>query len=344
MAIRAVLRRRFVEQNVLALDFALQRVAHGATHICVSARQGELRALVVVKRRGRPTLVHMAIPALGDSVLGGKLPGVRVRVAAFAILRRALELNFVRPGRHLMAFVACNRAMSSYQGKFRFRMVKAADVDPGPGGVAGFAAQRSAIGALLRHAVLEFALVGIGVAGGAGAVLEMERQNLVGSSSEAHFVAFRAGHGHMRPGQDKPRVLVLGNRECRAMKVLYGMAILATVLIGSGGKLFVMRVLMAIRAGREFHLVEGVFSGGRMTFVAGDGGMFSFQRIVRSRVLFHAEQRWLPALDGVALGAFSLARPRLELPLMGIGIMAIGALGEGQRLLEIACCVTVGAV
>jgi len=155
--------------------------------------------------------------------------------------------------------------------------------------VARFAAQSSSIDALLRHAVLEFALVDIGVAGGARAVREMEGKNFVRSSAQAHFVALRAGDGHVSPVQHKAGVLVLGNGERRAMKVLYGMAILAAVLVGSGGELLVMRILMAIRAGRELHFVDCVLAGRRMAFVASDSRMLSFERIVRRHMLLHAK-------------------------------------------------------
>ena len=140
MAIRAILWRGFVEQNRLALDLALQRVAHRAAHIRVAARQGKLSALIVVKSRRGPPLIHMAIPALRDSVLGHKLAAVRIRMAGFAILRRSRKLNFVGAGERLVAFAARDAAMRPDQGEFRFRMVKAADVDPGSSAVARFAA------------------------------------------------------------------------------------------------------------------------------------------------------------------------------------------------------------
>jgi len=329
VTIRAIFRRRFVEQNRFALNLALQGMAHGAAHICMRPGQRKLRAFIVVKRRGRPALVHMAIPTFCDSAFGSKLAAVRIRMAGFAILRRSLELNLVGTGGHLVAFVACGRAMRSQQCKFCFRMVEAADVDPGFGAVAGFAAQRGSVGALLRHALLEFSLVGIRVAGSARAVLEMERQNLVGSSGETGFVAVRTGDGHVSPGQHKAGVLVLGDGEGRAMKVLYGVAILATVLVRRGGKLLVMRILMAIRAGRELYFVDGVFSGRRVALVTSDSRMFSFERIMRCRVLLHAKLRRLPAFHSVALRTLPLARPRLELSLMGIGSMAICTLGKG---------------
>ncbi len=307
-----------------------------AAHIFVPSGQRKLRAFIVVKRGRRPPLVHMAILALGDpSVLGRELRPVRIRVASFALLRRPFELNLVRAGQHLVAFVAGHRAMRPDQRKFRLRMIEAANVDPGSSVVARFAALRRSIGPLGRHALLEFPLVDIFMAGRAGAVLEMERLNLVRSSVQAGFVALRAGHRHVRPGQHEVGLLVLGNGERRAMKILYRMAILATILVGRRRKLLVMRILVAIRARRELHFVERVLARRQVAFVASHGRMFSFQRVMRRRVLFHPKLRGLPSLDGVALRALSLAGPRLELPLVRIRRMAIDALRKGHRLLEI---------
>jgi len=113
------------------------------------------------------------------------------------------------------------------------------------------------------------------------------------------------------------------------MKILNGVAILAAVLEGRGGKLFVMGVLMAIRARSELHFVEGVLPGRGMAFVASNGGMFAFERIVRGCVLLYTKLGRLPALDGVAFRALSLACPRLELAFMGVRRMATHALGKG---------------
>ena len=111
-------------------------MAHGAAHIFVGPGQGELSALIVVKIGRGPPLIHMAIPALCDSVLGHKLAAVRIRVAGFALLRCTLELNLVGAGEHLVAFAARDPAVGPNQWEFRFRMVEAADVNPGLGAVA----------------------------------------------------------------------------------------------------------------------------------------------------------------------------------------------------------------
>lgn len=79
----------------------------------MSPRQRELSAFIVVERRGRPALIHMAIPAFCDSVLGHKLAAVRIRVAGFAIRRRPFELNLMRAGKHFVTFATRNRAVSS---------------------------------------------------------------------------------------------------------------------------------------------------------------------------------------------------------------------------------------
>ena len=86
----------------------------------------------------------------------------------------------------------------------------------------------------------------------------MEWQNLVRSSAKACLVALRTGDGHVGSSQHEASVLVLGDGERRAMKVLHGMAILATVQVGSRGELLAMRILMAIRACGELHFVCGV--------------------------------------------------------------------------------------
>ena len=170
-----------------------------AAHIFVRPRQWELSAFIVVKRGGCPPLVYMTIPAFCDPVLGHKLAAVRIRMAGFAIRGRSLELNFVGAGKRLVAIPACDRAMGPNQGEFRFGMVKATDVNPRASGVTCFATQCGPIGALCRHSLLEFSLMGIHMAGRAGHIFEMERQDLVCSSAKANLMALRASNSHVGP-------------------------------------------------------------------------------------------------------------------------------------------------
>lgn len=146
------------------------RAAHGL----VASGEGELRALVVIEGRRCPSLNGVAIRAWRNAVLGGKLSSVRVGVAGIAVLRSSLELDVMCAGKRLMAIAASDRAMRPGQVEFRLRMVEPFDVNPGAHIVAGLAPQGCSIGAAKRHTILEFAFMGIGVAGRAGAILKFE--------------------------------------------------------------------------------------------------------------------------------------------------------------------------
>lgn len=73
------------------------------------------------------------------------------------------------------------------------------------------------------------------------------------------------------------------------MKILYGVAVFAAILVRSGGELVVMGVLMAIRARRELNFIDGILACWRVALVASNGGMLSIQWIFRGGVLFYAE-------------------------------------------------------
>jgi len=211
MAIGTDFTCRLVKQNRLPLHLALQRMAHRASYIGVCPRQGELGAFIMIENRGCPTLNDMTVAASCDALFGNKLTGMRIGMAGFTILRSALELNFMRSLNGLVTIPARHTAVRSDQGELRFRMVKTADIDPGPGVVAGLAAQGSSVGSLSRHTVLEFALVRIGVASRTSLVLETERQNPVGSAGQAGLVAVAAGNRHVSARENEVRVFVFGN-------------------------------------------------------------------------------------------------------------------------------------
>ena len=110
-------------------------------------------------------------------------------------------------------------------------MIEASDINPRPGTMAGFATKCGAIRPFLRHAVFEFALMRIGMACGAGAVREMERQNLVGPSAEAGLMTLCARNCDVRAGQNEVGVLMLRDSERGAMEVFYSVAIVAAILV-----------------------------------------------------------------------------------------------------------------
>lgn len=133
---------------------------------------------------------------------------------------------------------------------------------------------------------------------------------------------------------------MLRDRIGSAMEIDHGVAVFAAIIIRRSGELVVMRVFVAIRTLREFHFVNGVFARRNMALGAIHLDVFALQGILRSAVLVHAKQRRLPAIQRVALRAFALLRPRLELPLVRVGLMAIDALRKGNLLLEIPVQVT----
>ena len=155
--------------------------------------------------------------------------------------------------------------------------------------MAGLAPQRGSIGTPLRHAFLELTAMRIGVTCRAGAILEVEWQNLVRAPAQSDFVTCRARDSRVRPGQRKTRVTVLGYRERGSVEVPDRVAILAAILIGRRDELLVVGVLVTIRARRKFHLVDRVFARGRVALFAGHGRMFPLQRIAGGGVLLDAE-------------------------------------------------------
>ena len=294
----------------------------------------------MVKGGRGPSLVNVAIGAFCHPIFGGKLGAMGVGVAGFTLFRGALELNIVGTREHFVAIGAADGSMAAGQCEFRLGMVEAGDVDPGLGDVACLASQGGAIGPLGSLAFLKFPLVGVGVAGCTSGVFKMEWQNLVGSSVQAGFMAIRAGHSHVSPGKHIVSLLVFGYRKGRTVEVLYGVALLATVLVRGGGKLLVMLILMAIGASREFYFVESVLACWHVAFVAIDSCMFALESIFRRGVFLNAKQRRFPSIHIVAFGAFAFACPRHELTLVRIGGMAIDALCKCDFLFEVAGLVT----
>ena len=212
-------------------------------------------------------------------------------------------------------------------------MVEAAYFRPGTRIVAPFTTEDSAVRTTPRHPLAKFSVMRILMAGGARFVCKAKRQDLVGPVRHGRLVALIAGHRGMSARQRELRPLMHGNREKRALKTLHVVAVFAPVAMGRTGKLPIMRVLVAVRAIRELHLVNGVLARGDMALRALHGGMFALERIPGSLMFLHAKQRRLPTLDPVAFRAFALQGTIRELAVMDI-FVAVGAIRESKRLLE----------
>jgi hypothetical protein len=154
----------------------------------------------------------------------------------------------------------------------------------------GLTTKRRSICAAPGHAIFEFTFMRINVASGTTLILKMEREHLVGRAARPKLVAFIARHCHVRACQREIRLAMIGNREGGAVKVLHGMATLTLVLIRCGLELPFMLIPVAVQTGREFHLVNSIFTYGNVAFCAIYRGVLAQQGVFRRGVLFHAEK------------------------------------------------------
>lgn len=175
-------------------------------------------------------------------------------------------------------------------------------------------------------------------------VREAERQDFVSTAGGAYLMTVRARYGSVSAGQNESSVTMFGDGKCRTVKILHCVAAFTFVFVGRSRKLPVMRVLVAVQAGGELHLVDGVFACRQMAFRAFDSNVFSPQRISGGVVLFDAKERWLPAFHRMALRAFAFFGPRFELALVRIRLMAVVTIRKRQRLLEFPVHMTLHAI
>lgn len=178
-----------------------------------------------------------------------------------------------------MALPASDRAVGAHKGKLGLGMIEAVDVYPGLNVMAGFTTERSPIGTLARHAVVEFTFVRILVASSAITIFEVIRNDLVGAPGGAEFVTVGTGNGSVSAGKREAGVAMFGNGVRGAMEILHGVARLAAVVVGIAGKLIVVRILVTVVTVFKFDLVDGVFASGNMALRAVHRNVFALERI-----------------------------------------------------------------
>lgn len=254
MTIRAFRRGLLINHHEALPNRARLRVTFIASHICMAALQRKMRSSIVIEGRRHPALRLMAIRAWSLPGLC-KLAGVNVLVAVFANLGGAFELHLFGSHRDLVTRAAFHRAVRTQQGKFCLGMVEPDDVRPGTRVMAGFTTERCATGAPLRHPILEFPVMRIRVASGAGHILETERKNLVGSPGSPCLMTISASHRGVGSAQWETGVAMFCDRVRRAVKIQNRVAILASIPERSAGELIIVGVLVAVEARCKFHLV-----------------------------------------------------------------------------------------
>ena len=199
----ALERRRLIEDDRLVIDEFNRGVTLVTLNACVAAGQWHLGALVVVERRRHPPLRIVARLTRRFTGVILELAAVWFHVARLTIRRRAFELNFLRTDGNFMTRAASDGAMGANQREFRFCVIEARHIRPGFRVVAGFTTEAATVGAFAFHAILEFAVMRVGVASGAGHIVEAERQNFVRTMRFPSSVATRARNGGVRASQRK---------------------------------------------------------------------------------------------------------------------------------------------
>lgn len=141
--------------------------------------------------------------------------------------------------------------------------------------MARLATKRRSIRTAPGHTVLELTFVRINVTSRAALIQEMKREHLIRWAARAEFVAFIARHRRVRAGQRESRLAMIGDRKCRTVKVLHGVAALAPVLIRCSLKLPFVDIFVTVQAGRKFHFVNRILTGGNVAFRAIHCGMLA---------------------------------------------------------------------
>lgn len=122
------------------------------------------------------------------------------------------------------------------------------------------------------------------------------------------------------------------------------MTALAGIEVRRRRKLGRVLIGVAIGAMLKLDLEQRVFSLGNVTLLALQAGVAALQGIGAGGVFLRGESRRLPSVHGMAPGTLAAAGAPGELPVVGIGLVAIHALLEGQRLLEISASVALRAI
>ena len=293
-------RRRLENHHQFSVDPVAGLVAESALHFLVRSRQPETRVLVVIEHGGLPVKRRMAPAAVRGAGAGSELARVAVLMASGTLRgRRPKDDAFHRELRirWTVALLACHPAMRSGKPEGRVRMVELGDVAPGAKAVAGPTAGRGTVGSKRRHPLLELALVRILVAAPAGRVLEAEascrsvliliRVTLLARNRE---VCSAQGHA----GLGVPRL-----REDRGTETVHCMARVAAVLVRRSGKLIVVLVPVAVRAGPEADAIQRVLPSLRVALDAGDSGVAAIEWIPGLRCAstpkvarFHPSTTW----------------------------------------------------
>ena len=243
-------------------------------------------------------------------------------------------------------------------------VIEARDILPVPGGMAGFAAGRCAVGAERLHALGKLAPVRVLVTGGTGKLAEViygagliagrrgRRLSLHGDRSReqrraregrCRLVAIAAQDSQMAAGKLEAGLFVLGERKRRRLESLDRVALFALIQPGRSGELRLVLVMVAIQAAGELDSVKRVPSLRDVALGALELRVLAFERVCSRGMRLHIELGRFPSVDVVAGRALAAVGTLHELSVVRV-LVAVHALGEWKLFLEVADGVTGNAV
>ncbi len=235
----------------------------------------------------------------------------------------------------LVTLLASHRAMSSFQGKLRGRVVESLQFVPGPRCVTSPAADSAPVSQQAHHPVLKLSIVRILMTCSAGPVIEDVFRRAHFPVSCGRAVTVTADDSQVGSLQGKTSRGVLGQCESRRLESLVGVAFLAAIVVRRSTELAAVNILVAGCAGHVRKTIDHDLSLDGVALCARYIQMARLQWKLGGRVLSHSKSRWLEAGYRVTGRAVPTIRSGRELASVGIFFVAIQAPCKCHGLFEI---------
>ena len=197
---------RLVKEDLPIPDDSNLFVASNTADVLVQTLQGKRSPLVVVEKRRLPLRTVVTIHASSHAILL-KLLAMNVLVAVLALDGRSREVSGDELGfqvGRLVAVDAGRRLVRAQERERRIRVVEAREFLPRFGGVASLATGGRSVGAPLLHAFRKLSSVRVSVAGRAGKILPVIKDDRPGRTFRMRqrlvIVAISAGNGDVSAG------------------------------------------------------------------------------------------------------------------------------------------------
>jgi len=176
----------------------------------------------------------------------------------------------------------------------------------------------------------------VGVTTGAIQVFPVIDHGWLGLELGRFLMAIGARHSHVTARQNKPGLLMPGQRKGRRLVSIQGVALIAGIEIRRGRELRSVLIGVAIGAAIKFDFEQRVLPFRDVALVTFHMRVPSLQGISTGGVILDRECGRFETLHGMARRAFDSARSLHKLTIVRIGMVTVGALGECHRFLEIS--------